>query len=204
MYDNGLTPVQAMSNIISAAEFTKREDWHESEKEFVEYLEDLGVKEIVKIMNDAHDKGLYLDWYPSRYNLETDKTYPYPEILAEALVLSKDKESFTDATNSYYKGYSLTDKAKKIFLKDALKDKNTSLKMFGIMGAKPLSEFIKKHPKFVKKLFTQASKSELELFFESSQEGWGYEDLEDLYEAVPELLEWQEKNLPDFDPGGHF
>ena len=195
MFERGLNPVRAMVKIIAVGEFTAREEWKGSEEEFVAYLEEMGVKKVTEGLDD----GEMWDWFPSEYE-DASGGEPYPTILAEALIASQSNESITDVANIYYKDRKMTPKAKKLFMKDALSAPGSSLKFIQVSEPQMVWDFFKKHTKLAKKIFLQAPKNGLKEFFMKPEEPWERsEAFSDLFELMPEVKKWVEKNLPDFD-----
>lgn len=93
-------------------------------KDLVDYLENLGVNEIARMMND------YLaprSWFPSGWGAFSYQNAAYPKILAQALVKSSAKESLTDLTNIYYARHTLSPEAMEVFEKDVLANSSEPL-----------------------------------------------------------------------------
>ena len=124
-------------------------DSFSSYKEFMDYLNGLGVSGIVDIMNNYPSP---LDWYPKGWSF-LDWGQPYPKILAQALVQSQEKESITDLTNMYYAGNKLSPEAIAIFKQDVLGDPASTVQfMAGDFIPQALSTLAERDTAFVKSI----------------------------------------------------
>ena len=129
-----------------------------SYRDFIDYLENLGVSQITAMMNDYPAPH---DWFPSGWS-HLDWTEGYPKILAQALVLAKDKESITDLSNMYYARNRLSPEAVEIFKKDVLSDPAEVVKFLATEYlAQGLEGFATHDPSFVKSMLMMLNDKEM-------------------------------------------
>jgi len=126
--------------------------------DFMDYLNNLGVDEITKMMN----AGAPHNWFPSGWSY-LDWSEGYPKILAQALVNSTAKESITDLTNMYYSNRNLSSGAIEIFKKDVLQDPAKTLEWITdeIYFPNAFEDLARKATAFVKSILMLLSDDEM-------------------------------------------